>query len=123
MIAYSQNAFNSAQHNNGDSMVHLYLGASKFNHSCYPNCLLYFERNRAFICTISYNTYFAFTKDRNINKRKSYLREKYNFDCQCKTCRGITTGIAKNLIIEHYKIGDTSPLYQYWIKPALKPNK
>lgn len=134
MIAYSQNAFDSTGYANSDSMVHLYLGASKFNHSCYPNCLLSFDKNRIFICvvrnistgeecTISYNRDVAFTNDRNTNKRKSYLKEKYNFDCGCTTCRGITTKIVKDLILEHYKIGETSPLYRYWIKPALRFDK
>lgn len=131
MIAYSQNAFDSTGYANSDGMVHLYLGASKFNHSCYPNCLLSFEGNRVFICvlsnissgeecTISYNRDVAFTNDRNTNKRKAYLKEKYNFDCDCTTCRGVTTKIIKDLILEHHKIGETSPLFRYWIKPALK---
>jgi hypothetical protein len=91
-------------HFNGNNNRYLYLLASKFNHSCNPNCrweisngiieiislreILPFEE-----CTISYIDIENFHLTNTTIERQDIIMENYDFICKCKEC--ITISIDK----------------------------
>ncbi|KAG1704470.1 Histone-lysine N-methyltransferase SMYD3 [Nymphon striatum] len=74
--------------------VGLYLGLSRFNHSCKPNAAVNFEGTTAAVRTITdlpskdlnqiFITYIDQLCDRS--ERRKSLRDQYYFTCQCDAC-------------------------------------
>jgi hypothetical protein len=87
-------------HFNVDNNRYLYLLASKFNHSCNPNCDWKIENGIIKItslrkilpseeCTISYMGIKEFTSIKSSIERQNIILNNYSFICKCKECINI----------------------------------
>jgi hypothetical protein len=90
----------------------LFSGASKFNHSCYPNCFFTFEGDTITVtvlrdiaqgeeCTICYyggNADYANAK--TVEERKAFINEHGFFECMCVACTRRTGKTFEDAFIE-----------------------
>ena len=77
--------------------IYLLIGASKFNHSCFPNCFISVHNGICYISTLmniksgdeltlSYNTDDHHLLANNPKYRQICLQKQFNFKCQCLAC-------------------------------------
>lgn len=84
-------------------MRFLYVGATRLNHSCYPNCLFRITEDGKIVirvvrpilageeCTISYFGGEDFQALTTPKERREYIRTNLLFICMCDVCMGKTT--------------------------------
>jgi len=86
------NSFSICDDGQNGVAVGLYPQLSFLNHSCAPNCVMIFEKDKAFLRTITdiaadqelTVSYIDILKSRS--KRREELKERYFFDCCCSKC-------------------------------------
>jgi hypothetical protein len=82
--------------------VGLFPLACKFNHSCYPNCVAFFEQHTQtmVIRTLSYvsagsELNIVYFNENNLymptDQRRTLLKKRYGFTCQCIRCDPLIT--------------------------------
>ena len=80
----------------------LFSGASRFNHSCYPNCFFTFEGDTITVialrniaqgeeCTICYYGGDAnYVNAKTVEERRAVIKKNGFFECMCVACTGRT---------------------------------
>ena len=96
----------------------LFPTAAKFNHSCHPNCVTYFDNNTQtmVVRTISYvsagsELNILYLGERQMymptDQRRSILHKKYGFICNCSRCDPLITaselGISKLTLLKRQR--------------------